>query len=181
VKTHRLVPVAAVAAALALMLGAVVALGGQAVSAQGTEAPHPAHIHNGTCDNLGDVVYPLSNVSGPTASNTGSPVAGAATGASNAIPVEMSVTTVQTTINDLLSQPYAINVHESQENIGNYVACGNIGGTVSGSDLAIGLGELNGSGYSGVAWLHDNGDGTTTVTIFLTHAGAAMGTPTANG
>jgi hypothetical protein len=52
-----------------------------------------------------------------------------------------------------------------------------------GSDLALGLGELNGSGYSGVAWLHDNGDGTTTVTVFLTHnaTGGATGTPMANG
>ncbi len=42
------------------------------------------------------------------------------------------------------------------------------------SDLAIGLATLNDSGYSGVATLHDNGDGTTTVTVYLTHAGGMM-------
>jgi hypothetical protein len=92
-------------------------------------------------------------------------------GASDAIPVEISTTTVQAPLADLTGEAYAINVHESMANIGNYIACGNIGGMMMGSDLAIGLGTLNDSGYSGVAWLHDNGDGTTTVTVFLTHAG----------
>ena len=39
------------------------------------------------------------------------------------------------------------------------------------ADLVIGLGTLNDSGYSGVATLHDNGDGTTTVNVYLMHAG----------
>src|SRR4029453_8977725 len=119
---------------------------------------HPAHIHDGTCgEGLGDVVYPLDNVGGGTM--MGTPVSGQQMGATDAIPVESSVTTVQTTLQDLTGEAYAINGHKSPENIGNYIACGNIGGMVMGSDLAIGLAELNGSGYTGVAWLHDNGDG----------------------
>jgi plastocyanin len=135
------------------------------------EESHPAHIHSGTCgDGLGDVVYPLSNVSEAALVN-GTPVAGATGGATDAIPVAISGTTVPSTLADLLASPYAINIHESAENIGNYIACGNIGGTMIGtSDLAIGLGELNESGYSGAAWLHDNGDGTTTVSVFLTES-----------
>lgn len=133
------------------------------------EESHPAHIHSGTCgDGLGDVVYPLSNVS-ETALVNGTPIAGATGGATDAIPVAISGTTVPSTLADLLASPYAINIHESAENIGNYIACGNIGGTMIGtSDLAIGLGELNESGYSGVATLHDNGDGTTAVSVYLT-------------
>jgi hypothetical protein len=38
-------------------------------------------------------------------------------------------------------------------------------------DLFIGLAEQNDSGYSGTAWLHDNG-GSTTVTVFLNHNAA---------
>jgi len=170
------------AAVLALVMGAVVGFGG--VSAQGTtDGPHPAHIHNGSCASLGDVVYPLNDVGGPMAGTSGSPVAMTTVGAASAIPVEVSVTTVQTDLNTLVSSAYAINVHESAENIGNYIACGDIGGSMMGSDLAIGLGELNGSGHSGAAWLHDNGDGTTAVTVFLTQsgAGAGMGTPATNG
>jgi predicted lipoprotein with Yx(FWY)xxD motif len=110
----------------------------------------------------------------------GTPVtAQPAAGASDAIPVETSVTKVQTDLASLLAKPYAINVHESAANIGNYIACGNIGGSVRGSDLAIGLAELNNSGYSGVALLHDNGDGTTTVTVLLTEEYSAEGTPAA--
>src|SRR5262249_37713045 len=46
--------------------------------------------------------------------------------------------------------------------------------------LVIGLGELNGSGYSGVAWLHDNGDGSTTVSVFLTEKEGEGAAPAAS-
>jgi hypothetical protein len=141
----------------------------QGVSAQEADS-HPAHIHSGSCTTLGDVVYPLNNVSS-SPDMMGTPMAGMMMGATTAIPVEMSSTTVDTTLADLTSEAYAINVHESAANIGNYIACGDIGGSVMGSDLAIGIAPLNDSGFSGVAWLHDNGDGTTTVTVFLTHSG----------
>jgi plastocyanin len=98
-------------------------------------------------------------------------------GATDAIPVQTSTTVIQTTLDDLVGEAYALNVHESAENIGNYIACGNIGGEVAGGSLAIGLAELNDSGYSGIAWLHDNSDGTTTVLVGLTEEYAAAGTP----
>lgn len=128
---------------------------------------HPAHIHSGTCAQLGDVVFPLSDVSGAILVD-GTPMAGEATGPDDN-PVEWSVTTVAAPLADIVSGGHAINIHESAENIGNYIACGSIGGVMSGSsDMAIGLGSLNDSGYSGVARLHDNGDGSTTVTVYLT-------------
>jgi predicted lipoprotein with Yx(FWY)xxD motif len=167
--------------AIALLIGAIMVGWGPGITNAQEAESHPAHIHNGSCGaNLGDVVYPLDNVGGGTM--MGTPVAAQpAAGASDAIPVETSVTKVKTDLASLLSKPYAINVHESKENIGNYIACGNIGGSVQGSDLAIGLAELNNSGYSGVAELHDNGDGTTTVIVFLTEeygkGGEAEGTP----
>ncbi len=169
----------------------LVALSGFVMTQRGAlaqdEESHPAHIHSGTCgDGLGDVVYPLSNVSESVLVD-GTPVAGETmSGATDAIPVAISGTTVPSTLADLLASPYAINIHESAENIGNYIACGNIGGMMIGSsDLAIGLGELNDSGYTGVATLHDNGDGTTAVSVYLTEeyggmdmgSGEAMGTP----
>ncbi|MGB8965134.1 MAG: hypothetical protein WCB99_05795 [Candidatus Cybelea sp.] len=76
----------------------VIALKGAPTTAQ------PAHIHNGVCSDLGGVVHPLSNV-----------VNGSST------------TTVKgVTIDGLLKQTSAINVHESAANLGKYVACGNI-------------------------------------------------------
>jgi len=170
VKRRRLAPLAVFVAAFILVSGLMIGFGGSSTAAQESEESHPAHIHSGTCgDGLGDVVYPLDNVGGGTM--MGTPVTGQQMGATDAIPVQTSTTVVKTTLEDLVGEAYAINVHESADNIQNYIACGNIGGEVAGDSLAIGLAELNNSGYSGIAWLHDNGDGTTTVLVGLTETG----------
>ena len=65
--------------------------------------PQPAHIHSGTCAELGDVVYPLTNVEGGT-----------------------SETDVAAPLEDLLADDFAVNVHRSEADIGTYVACGDI-------------------------------------------------------
>lgn len=170
-QTHRrLMPVVALIAAFVVVTGLTLVAGSRGTSAHGDEAAHPAHIHSGTCATLGDVVFPLNNVGGEMMDDAGTPVVSTAAGPTSAIPVDVSVTTVAADLNTIISGGHAINIHESAENIGNYIACGDIGGNVMGSDLAIGLGELNDSGYSGAAWLHDNGDGSTTVSVFLTEA-----------
>lgn len=143
--------------------------------AQDMAATHPAHLHIGTCDAPGDVVFPLTNVGFDYAMD-GTPMAGAAVGAATAVPVESSQTTVQASLADIAAGGHALVVHESDANIQNYIACGDVGGTMMGdADLAFGLSPLNDSGYSGIAWLRDNGDGTTLVTIFLTGASMDMG------
>jgi hypothetical protein len=107
-------------------------------------------------------------------------------GSASAIPVLSSVTTVDMSLSDILNGEHAVNVQESAENIGTYVACGDIGGTMSGqTDLLFGMAPLNNSGLSGVASLHDNGDGTTTVYVYLTMdvmsmGGGGMATPMAS-
>lgn len=143
------------AAPLALVLAAATAMSaslGAPVRAQDAgEAPHPIHIHSGTCDNLGDVVFPLTDVKLNTAGESfGSP----------AIPVEESETDVASSLSDLLSSPHAINIHESADAIQNYIACGNIGGRVVDGDLEVGLREINGSGHYGVAKLESDDAGT---------------------
>lgn len=158
IRTRR--PMTAVAP-LALILAAATAMSaslGAPVRAQDAgEAPHPIHIHSGTCDNLGDVVFPLTDVKLNTAGETfGSP----------AIPVEESETEVAVTLSDLLSSPHAINIHESADAIQNYIACGNIGGRVVDGDLEVGLREINGSGHYGVAKL-DGDDDHVDVEIYL--------------
>jgi len=174
------------AAGFALALGLMLVPG--QVGAQGTPMPahtaHPAHIHSGTCAALGDVVYPLTDVSAQTGTPTagmGTPMSGDMTmspttmdamgtpmGGSTAMQSETSVTTVKASLADLTAGGYAVNVHESAENIGTYIACGDITGMTAGSmDVTVQLETLNDSGYSGTAVLKDNGDGTTTVTITL--------------
>jgi hypothetical protein len=145
--------------------GAGLALAGSlslaaAVAAQDpAEAPHPVHIHLGVCPEPGEVVAPLTDLA---------PGSGSSEGVAAAIPVEVSVTSVELTLADILAAEHSINAHESAEASDVYIACGDIGGALVGDSLlAIGLAEQNASGHSGVALLNDNEDGTTTVSVFL--------------
>ncbi|MBX3028554.1 MAG: hypothetical protein KF809_00205 [Chloroflexi bacterium] len=146
------------------------ALGGGVVAQTPTavDPPHPAHIHVGLCPEPGEVVFPLNDL-----------VTGGdqMVGVSSAIAVEVSSTNVEAALADIVAGEHAINVHESAEAADVYIACGDIGGNMLGTaDLAIGLAEQNGSGHHGVAWLHDNGDGTTRVdVVLLTGPAAAPG------
>lgn len=65
------------------------------------DQPQPAHIHSGSCSELGEVVHPLTNLEGGT-----------------------SETTVDAPLEELQGGGFAINAHESEENIETYVACG---------------------------------------------------------
>ncbi len=75
-----------------------------ALSGAPAATAQPAHIHTGTCSDLGGVAYPLTSVTGGK-----------------------STTTVKgVTIAALLAKPTAINVHQSADDLQKYVACGNI-------------------------------------------------------
>lgn len=133
------------------------------VWAQEDDGPHPAHIHSGSCDDLGDIVVPLTDV----AENT----AGESFGSDQAVPVEVSETDVELSLSDILAGPHAINIHQSAEAIQVYIACGDIGGRVIDGDLLIGLQEIDGSGHQGVARLETDDDGTE-VYVYLADQGA---------
>jgi hypothetical protein len=197
--------------AMLVTLSVVVGLGGRPLGADAQDASdsHPAHIHSGSCDQLGEVVYPLTNVSASgmmtgmmamaATPSSGMPAAMAtpggltmspAMGATTALAVETSQTLVDASLDDLLAQPYAINVHESQDNIQHYIACGDLGGAMmtgpamaQGGVLAIGLRELNTSGESGIALLRATDTNQTMVWIYLAKglsgASGGMGTPSA--
>ncbi|MFN8665011.1 MAG: DUF4331 domain-containing protein [Thermomicrobiales bacterium] len=72
----------------------------------GPAGDNPVHVHYGTCDNLGEVAAALNNIDTDGRSET-------------VIPL---------TIDELTSDAFAINAHESVDNIANYVACGDIAG-----------------------------------------------------
>ena len=133
-------------------------------AAQTDVTTHPAHIHSGTCASLGDVVYPLSDVAPEAPADAATPAA--MVGAESALPVAVSVTTVNAPLADIVAGGHAINVHLSADEIGSYVACGDVGGQIVDDHLAIGLAELNDSGLSGIAVLTASGD-QTEVSIYL--------------
>lgn len=150
-----------VAAGAVLAMSVPAGLAQEASPAASAGASHPAHIHVGTCAELGDVVVPLTNLE---------EVAGEATGPESALAIATSTTYVDLPLADIIAGGHAINVHLSDEEIGTYIACGDIGGVVvadedGGDTLVIGLGELNDSGYSGVAWLGETADGQTEVGV----------------
>jgi hypothetical protein len=192
------VPFALIAAVLLLAAGLFAGARGtiaQDMASPAADAGHPAHIHEGTCDTLGGVVFPLNNLMAPDMSATpmagddmggmdmASPMAGMS-GSDPMADVDLSQvaawskTDVEASLDTILGAEHAINVHESVENIQNYVSCGEVTGSPTDGMLEITMNELNGSGLSGTAVLQDNGDGTTTVTVWLMHGGM-MGTPEA--
>ena len=165
IRSLRLASVAALAA-LAFLT--------PATAAQDDDAPHPAHIHTGTCAELGDVVFPLTDIA---------PSEGESSGAPSALPVKVSDTVIDAPLQEIVDGGHAINVHLSADEIGTYIACGDIGGVVSvetlaylEGDLVVGLGELNDSGHTGVAWLGALGD-QTIVAIYLLEPGATSSAP----
>ena len=175
------------AAGCALVPSASIAQDATPSVMQGTHQ-HPAHIHTGTCETLGDVVFPLNDLTAPDM--MGTPMAGM-----DATPmmgmtstpmagmgevVARSTTTVEASLEDILAAEHAINVHLSAEEIEVYIACGEITGTADGGQLQIELQGLNESGFQGMATLMDAGDGTTTVDVMLMHTeGGMMATPEA--
>lgn len=134
-----------------------------------TGGDHPVHIHSGNCSELGEVVAPLSEVSFDYYVDGEEMAGGAFVGQASALPAMVSVTTVEIPLADILAGNHAINIHLSEDEMDQYIACGDIGGILLGeTDLPIVLSELNDSGYSGFAHLTDTGDGLTTVTVYLT-------------
>ncbi|MGH2531097.1 MAG: DUF4331 family protein [Thermomicrobiales bacterium] len=76
------------------------------IQATGATGDHPAHIHEGACDDLDpNPAFPLTSVDAGGASDTIVPIG----------------------LDDLTGGDFAINVHLSQEQIGVYVMCGNLG------------------------------------------------------
>ena len=131
--------------------------------AQFDDGPHPAHIHSGTCDTLGDVVFPLSDVADPAAG-------GERVGPATAHAVKTSRTVVDMPLQEIIDGGHAINVHMSADEIDVYIACGDIGGALIPDEdeegrmhLIIGLAEQNDSGHTGTAWLGSDGEQTEVV------------------
>ncbi|MBA3529906.1 MAG: hypothetical protein H0T91_11495 [Propionibacteriaceae bacterium] len=167
------------AAVVGFVAVAMVALLGVGVSrAQETPvAGHPAHIHVGTCAELDpNPLAPLTDVTGVLVGDNDdeAPTGEDIKGAIGAPLVEYSESTeIEVPFDDVLATSHAINVHESAENIQNYIACGDIGGVVKDDTVFVGLYEQNGTSYTGLAVVKKNGDDKVDVTIYLVPPAAA--------
>jgi hypothetical protein len=131
--------------------------------AGGTSDAHPAHIHDGTCAAVGDVVAPLRDIS------TRGPGGG---GVTTSAGVEFSVTRVDMTIPQILKSPHVINAHLSADQINTYIACGAITGKKNDRNLVVELQEQNGSGFHGIAFLQEDGNKTVVFAVLFNPAEA---------
>ena len=73
------------------------------IAAGAAGVAQPIHIHSGTCDSLGDVVFALTNLDGGK-----------------------STTTVDATLASLRTGKFTINGHKSGDEIATFISCGNI-------------------------------------------------------
>ena len=105
--------------------------------------PRPIFLYAGSCDDLGDIQWPLNYLMSPGGEEGGS---------SDSDRTEYSFTAnVPLTIDLMLEGDFAINVHESNENLDNLIACGNIGGVADAvGQLVVGLREEGGSDVTGI-------------------------------
>ena len=147
--------------ALALCLAGLggVRLGTFSGWAQEASPPRPSHIHSGDCDELGEVIQPLTALTVPT---------GAVSGNADAVVAEAAFTSIPLTLETLVAEDHALKVHLSRDQIQTYLACGDIGGTVDANGaLIVGMKELDGSGYAGIAYLAPAGNGQTSVSVMI--------------
>jgi len=87
-----------------------------------------------------------------------------------AIEAETGSTTADVSLDNLIDEDHAIAVLESDEDDAAVIACGEFGGSDDGDGVfVIGLREVEGSGYAGIAYLAspDTSGALTDVSIFV--------------
>jgi plastocyanin len=112
--------------------------------------PQPVHIHAGTCDNLGAVVYPLTSI-----------VDG------------KSMTLVNTSLSSLETGNFAINAHLSQAGISTYVSCGTIPASTAAGQTSPAT-RLPAAGSAGLQGGYGGSGSTSTWWYVLAAAGAVL-------
>ena len=145
------------------ILGGAFVVGGMRGLARAQEGggtpPRPSHIHNGDCDELQEVVRPLTALAVPS---------GNVTGNSDAVVAEAAFTNIPETLAQLTAADHSVKVHLSKDQIQIYLVCGDIGGAPDANGaLIVGLKELDGSGYAGIAYLAPGLSGGTDVSVMI--------------
>ena len=84
----------------------------------------------------------------------------------------ISDSAIDATVDDLLASDHAIMIYESDDAM-DVIACGNVGGAMSGDELIVGLGEARIPGHLCFALFTPDGD-QTDVTVILGHAMAPV-------
>lgn len=111
-----------------------------------------------TADGLGEEVSGLDELTIPVADPDG---------AQTAIAVETTFASVELTLDELLADDHAIVALDGDQDDAKVLACGDVGGAADDQGaVSIGLGEVDGSGYAGIAYLIPSDTGVT-VSLFV--------------
>ncbi|MCC6315432.1 MAG: cupredoxin family copper-binding protein [Thermomicrobiales bacterium] len=126
-----------------------------------------AHIHAGTCDELGIVVYSLAGLRSYRLETADGAV------------YELISGTADVALTDLFGEPFSVHVHESVANKQVYLACADVGGQppvpwTEEQGLTLEAREQNDSGYSGFVTLRPSAGGGTDINIFIAANQAAV-------
>lgn len=159
----------------AALIGSAGARAQEATPGAGFEptARFPAHILSGTCDDPGEVVFPLSEggygLPATDGANDPASVTARYIGPDAATAAVVFASVLDVPLDQLVQSNHVVDAHSVQggDEHDSRIVCGALGGFEGGDDLVFGLQEADGSRYHGVAWMHDNGDDTTTVNLFL--------------
>jgi hypothetical protein len=129
---------------------------------------HPARIHEGTCDALGNVSFSLTGV-GASIDLDQQPLATPVpVNPATSYQVMTSESTIPVSLDTLLAGDHAVMIYNDDVSMQG-VACGNVGGAMMGDTLVVGLAEMGVPGHSGFALFHPDGD-QTEVTLLIGHA-----------
>jgi plastocyanin len=128
-----------------------------------------AHIHAGTCEELGIVVYSFPDLKTYRLDEGEEAGVGA---------IELITGTTQTPLSGLFGEPFSVHVHESSQNKQTYIACSDIGARpaepwTEAEGLTLRAVEQRGSGYSGFTTLRPTADGGTQVSMTVAASSAA--------
>src|SRR5699024_8462575 len=81
-------------------------------------------------------------------------------GTGPAVPVVLSVSnTLDTSLDDLANDGYAIAVHKSADEYAEIVACGNVAGVKDDGKLVVALNSLDDNSIVGIAILNEDNSG----------------------
>lgn len=164
-----------VAALAAGLCGGLLAGSQHGAYAHGADG-HPARIHEGTCEALGPVAYQLNGVGAQVDLDEAPLATPTVINPETSVPVMVSTTTIEGSLDDLMASDLALMIYESDEEM-EAIACGNLGGARFGDELVTGLRETGTSGNVGFALFQSKGE-QTQVTLLL---GPAMPSGTSDG
>jgi hypothetical protein len=151
----------------AILVGVSMLVGSAAPALAHAEHGHPVRIHEGRCEELGGVAFRLNGVGASVDLDGTAMATPTAMNPKIAYQVMVSETLLDATIDDLLAADHAVMVYESDEAM-EAIACGNLGGAMSGETLVTGLAEAGVPGHNGFALFAPEGD-QTRITILIGH------------